>query len=678
MKTQIVVHAVCVCLAKVAFCGGAGDVLIQTSHPQYPGEGAFQTVDDCVAFATRNQTDVQDKAIAMYKWFLTHQWHLMSPMEWCVPGRAPDTADPGNYETVVFDANRARFSYGYGLCGTTHAWNEVYWKAMGLRARRREFPNHINSEVFYQDEWHAFDSDMAGLIFRPDGVVAGYADLQKQPGLINNQTSRLPHYPFDWPNDFETMKRGWQQVAEKKNWYSLHNGGYASHPGIVQLRSGESFTRWFDRDHYGGPSRRRFWHNQPGGPERNWSFLNTEDPFHEGKNSNARNIASYCNGEFAYEPPLHSEACRDSLVGNSNNIGFRKLAPRLYSTDGKLASATFRHFSPYVICGDPEDDANPMTGRATDGFVIHAKVKGTIKCEVSADQGQSWSVVPQEPVQSATNDNSLRVDLTEFVKGRYGWQVRFSWHGDSGVDSVKFTTTTQVCQAMYPRLTANGCTVNYKSTPRAVVAMIPNFGLAEEQIGKFEVKSLRTANLKYTPRSVTNRYAFKATNNKPAAVVFKIAAPTELQEVRAAVRYQLPVPPTAGCDVRLEVSTDAGLSWQEFAKAEIPDDNEFSSGWLAGIAKVTANPAREAWVRVRFQTPGRPAALIDARLYGIHQVKPPEKVSVQLGWLQDGKRLSKQVNLAAGVTSTSIFVPTGDQIVDRFVRIEANAAELSR
>ena len=103
----------------------SGDVTLRTDHPHYPGEGAFQTVTDCVQFATQGHTTPQGKAIAMYKWFLTHQWHLMSPMEWCVPGRIPDSMDAGDYETVLFDANRARFSYGYGLCGTVNAWNEL-------------------------------------------------------------------------------------------------------------------------------------------------------------------------------------------------------------------------------------------------------------------------------------------------------------------------------------------------------------------------------------------------------------------------------------------------------------------------------------------------------------------------------------------------------------------------
>ena len=56
-------------------------------------------------------------------------------------------------------------------------------------------------------------------------------------------------------------------------------------PGVVHLRAGETFTRWFDRDHWGGPSKRRFWHNLPGAPSvqfpstvSSWPFGNAANP----------------------------------------------------------------------------------------------------------------------------------------------------------------------------------------------------------------------------------------------------------------------------------------------------------------------------------------------------------------------------------------------------------------
>ena len=221
---------------------GVGDPTIQTSHPHYPGEGAFQSVEQCVAYATNGRKSDQDKAIALFQWILAHQYHLASPQEYCVPGLTPDSAKD-TQDMIVYDANRARFSYGYGLCGTVHAWNEPYWKALGMNARRRAFPGHTNSEIEYGGSWHTFDTDMAGLVFRNDGVVAGYEDIIKDFKIVENDRAPLPRYPFAWPGDFQGMKDGWKKVAQGGNWFKMYNAGYAAHPGIVHVRSGETFTR---------------------------------------------------------------------------------------------------------------------------------------------------------------------------------------------------------------------------------------------------------------------------------------------------------------------------------------------------------------------------------------------------------------------------------------------------
>ena len=88
-----------------------------------------------------------------------------------------------------------------------------YWKALGMNARRRAFPGHTNSEIEYDGGWHTFDTDMAGLIFRPDGVVAGYADVVKDVRLATGAKPPLPGYPFAWPSDFNVMRDGWREVA---------------------------------------------------------------------------------------------------------------------------------------------------------------------------------------------------------------------------------------------------------------------------------------------------------------------------------------------------------------------------------------------------------------------------------------------------------------------------------
>jgi hypothetical protein len=653
--------AITICTAT-SLRADVGDPTVRTDHPQYAGEGAFQTVEDCVTFATQNDASQQDKALALYQWLLTHQWHLASPQEFNVPGARPDTQHTNQYELMVYDANRSRFSYGYGLCGTVHSWNEPYWKSLGMNVRRRAFPGHTNSEIEYGGSWHAFDTDMAGLIFRPDGVVAGYSDVIKSPTIATNAKPPIPCYPFAWPSDFHTMQSGWQQVAKGEHWYSMYHSGYAAHPGVVYLRAGETFTRYFDRDHFGGPTKRRFWHDQPGGPFRDWTFANQGQPQHDGETSNCRGNASYCNGEFVYRPDLSSALFRDGVVAQSENVSSREASPRLFSRDEKTASVIFSLFSPYVICGDPADDANPMTASATGGLTIIGHSVGPTRLSISADEGQTWHDVGEVT-------GPFERDLTDQVKGRYGWQARFEWSGQGGLDDVKFTTVTQVCQAIYPRLKSNGSTVVYKAASHAVVPVLPNFSLNEAEIGRFEAKSLRSPNVAYSPRSQNSRFAYRTTDNKPGFVVFHIDSPTHLTEVTAAVRFGVSVPPPRGCDFRLELSLDGGNSWLPLAKADIPDDNEYSSGWMFGRCGITDTAVKKALVRAHFYNGGNQTGLLEAQLYGLRRTSPPKAAQLTFGWKESGEAREFVESLPAGTHERTFTIPTGPSIVDDFVQL---------
>ena len=656
-----------------------GDPTLMTNHPVYPGEGALQEVDDCVRFATHGQQTEQEKAIALYQWMLTHQYHLMSPQECIYPGEAVDT-EKSRSERVVYDANRARFSYGYGLCGTVHAWNEPYWNALGMPARRRAFPGHTNSEVFYGGSWHAFDTDMAGLLFRKDGVVAGYEDIMADPSLITSVRPPLPHYPFAWPGDFEAMRSGWKEVAKGGDWFKLYNGGFAAHPGIVQLRSGETWTRWFDRDHYGGPDQRRFWHNAEGGPSRRWTFVNTGDTRHDGEKSNARGDASYCNGDFVYTPALDNDSFREGITQASPNIESQFESPRLHTSDQQPASVTFHHFSPYVICGKPVDGANPMTGKATDGFVIEATLVGNVDCRVSVDAGQTWTKVPVDKVPVENNGNfnpsesskprAVRIDLTDLVKGNYGWQVAFDWTGQAGIDAVTFKTTTQVSQSIYPRLKSGGSEITYRASSRGVTAFSPNFSLPPSQCEKFEELSMRSSNLIYKGLSADSARAYETTNNKPAQLVLRFDQPAKpIRELRAAIQYGLRSPTPAGSAFSLEVSTDQGKTWRRFAQSNIADDNEFSSGWLAGSTKFDSTSENPILVRINLYAGGYRTGLIQAHLYGIHETDPPQSAELTFGWKEDGKSKtwSRVVNNTAD--NQTFQIATGERIDDDFVRI---------
>jgi hypothetical protein len=227
---------------------------------------------------------------------------------------------------------------------------------------------------------------------------------------------------------------------------------------------------------------------------------------------------------------------------------------------------------------------------------------------------------------------------------------------------------------MYPRLNPQGCNVTYRATNRAAYPQSPDFSLPEDQASRFEKVELRSSNLAYRGRSMNSRLAYETTNNKPASVLFPVKRHgLSLEEVRAAIRYQIRVPPPEQHDYHLDISWDDGRSWATFAKAEIPQDNEFSSGWLAGSAKRPNDATHDALVRATLYAGGHKTGLIDAQLYGI--CTPAEKIGplqITYGWKENGELKTAEQKLPAGTKERSWKIPTGDKIRDEFVRMTAN------
>jgi hypothetical protein len=639
-----------------------GDVTLSTDHQTYPGEGAFQSPEDCVAWVTKNAKTDHDRALAIFEWLLTHQWHLHSPQEWCQVDRQPGTSS-SDYEMVVYDANRGRFSYGYGLCGTVHAWNEAYWRAAGYPARRRAFPGHSNSEVFVDGKWRMYDTDMAGVVLDVDGTVAGYDEIAGNLSLLDRDQGGLPRYPFAWPADFNTMKAGWKQVAAGGNWYKLYHGGYAAQPGVVHLRRGESFTRYAHPDAFGGPDKRRFWHQQANGPNRLWTFANEGKPVHQGAQANCRGRTSYGNAVFDYQPDLTSDFCLEGVVSKSANLAI-KPAGLTVGDDQERATVVFEHFSPYVICGDPVDDKDPLQGKATDGLIVECEANGTVAFEVSPDQGQTWRAL-------GTAQGNHRFDATELVKGRYGWQMRITISSKSTLKKLRLVTTAQLCETIYPRLKPGGTTVTYRSKPRAATAVLPLLASEAATAEYCEAVELRSANLEFVGRSAEQRTAYRVRGPQPAQVVFRIPARTPLVGLSAAARFAVRSPSPPGAEYGLDFSTDGGQTWRPLGKVTPPEDNEFSSGWVYGNTDF-ATPSKETvLVRVTLDGGGYGTGLLTAELYGLRQTASPSEVKVTYGWREGEQQQQHTFVVPAGRPEHREQIRTGASITDDFVKLEA-------
>jgi hypothetical protein len=154
-------------------------------------------------------------------------------------------------------------------------------------------------------------------------------------------------------------------------------------------------------------------------------------------------------------------------------------------------------------------------------------------------------------------------------------------------------------------------------------------------------------------------------------VVFKVAAPANLLQVSAAARFNVRVPPPEGCDFHMDVSTDGGKTWKQFAKADIPKDNDFSSGWMSGTVDVASAKPQTALVRAHIFQGGHQVGLMAAELYGVQQTPPPGAVKLTYAWKENGALKTHVENIPANTTELKFKVPTGKQITDEYIRLEA-------
>src|SRR5262249_45697325 len=131
------------------------------------------------------------------------------------------------------------------------------------------------------------------------------------------------------------------------------------------------------------------------------------------------------------------------------------------------------------------------------------------------------------------------------------------------------------------------------------------------------------------------------------------------------------VPPPEDCDYHLDISTDGGRNWKLLGRADVPKDNEFSSGWVYGSADVAAAKTKGALVRVTLYQGGSNVGLTAAALYGMPRTPPPQALTLTYAWKEGGMVKTQTEKVPADSAEWKFTVPTGKTITDEYVRMEA-------
>ncbi len=540
-----------------------GDPQLKTDHPWFPGELSCSTFERLFATqaalyerVTGRKADTdEDKAIASWYWRNLNFYHNYSPREnyWDqeISAGIQDNKD------VVYEYWSGLFSYGFSLCGTTHAQYTAEMEHLlgHCRSRAVSVPGHTAFEVFLKDkqygpdgDWALLDHDVSAIVFDDptspsrllnlwDIAYAGEPPsktarpLAERESMLDN--TGAPKSNRGWfksglyfpkentdATDADTMG-GYADV------YSLLPlSGYAAVTPRVSLRRNEVLRRYLqpglgkETYVYWGPNMNS--RGIPGpGRDRTWA-CEPERMFRATRDTETADVARYGNAVYMFKPNFADGSYRDAVIAEDEK------------------SVTLFFHSPYAIGATPAaDQADEPWGTllpgCTNGLMLAAK-KGTCSVQLSSDHGRTWS----ETIELA---GGTRIDLTDEAKGLHSYYLRLN---ASAVDLAKMGIAVRtVCMAndrLIPHLKSEGSTVTFASTGTATFSVGPNVRQAQGFI--------------------------TAGGFGQDHVEMTIASPNgaRIQGVTASAQVASKNPPDESVRYQIEVSTDGGTTWQSIVR----------------------------------------------------------------------------------------------------------------
>jgi hypothetical protein len=277
----------------VALAGTAADAAVR---------GPWVTTDrtvDCSSFESiardilePDMTDEQ-KAIAMYNFFRQQVYHYQN---------LPESREPLKTVNIM----------GNTLCGSQATCMKGLLTSIGLKTRVVSHPGHTFYEVFYDGQWHGYDTMTNFYVFTrgPNRTVASFEQLNKDPTLIRDAVKEGRACPNicpcgDKPEWFAEKIRVTDYTPQKSDWsvkdYTLRRGEEIVRswwpegkpvPGSHRPTDPGPLHGCGNRDRQAEPFLFKFWEPYAipqFGPSTSVSYRH------------------YCNGQINYSPDLTNE-----------------------------------------------------------------------------------------------------------------------------------------------------------------------------------------------------------------------------------------------------------------------------------------------------------------------------------------------------------------------------------
>ena len=405
-------------------------------------------------FAAWRDKEGNDLALAVWKYLCGYEtglYHFNEVLE---------GQDPFDEYATVRDSLKILNVYNMGYCGIFGPVLDGIFQGVGFEQGRSfgvELWNHCATEVWYDDAWHYFDLDVRGVLTDADGTVVSLDEAKRNRSVWTNPPIKIE--PF-FPNDPDMNKVFEIYRDSRINYY--YRWFESGHTMDFSLRQGESFTRWWTPQ--GGR-----WHHLPRYNTTKWvNDLIREEPV--GMKPNHRDFTrwNHGNGLFHYAPVLSdvSTDFADGVYAAQNLVCGKKGLHLNRVGDGQVI---FEVFTPYIIVAKvnkPEDLTDD-----SEASVVTVEAFLPFDAAISLDHGMTWKAAGRyEP------DRKAVIDLTDFVKGSYGYLLKLSTSGreeEAAIKSLKIDTWVQVAPISLSRLRKGKNQFQYNIGDRYGLATIP-------------------------------------------------------------------------------------------------------------------------------------------------------------------------------------------------------------
>ncbi|MBN2593108.1 MAG: hypothetical protein JXA81_06350, partial [Sedimentisphaerales bacterium] len=513
-----------------------------------------------------------DLAIAVWKYLCGYEtglYHFNEILE------GPDTFD--EYATVR-DPLKILNVYNMAYCGIFGPIMDGIFQGIGFEQGRSfglELWNHCATELWYDQAWHYFDLDVRGILIDTDGIAASLDEAKRNRSLWTDPPIKIE--PF-FPNEEDKNKVFEIYRDSRVNYYYRWFEG--SHTMDFYLRQGESFTRFWKPQ--GGR-----WNHLPRYNKTKWikDLIQTEPV---GAKPNHREFTrwNHGNGFFHYAPDL-SEASTDFADGAYTVDNLVPGKEGLHLEQAGEGQAVFEVFTPYIIVAKINDLDDINDDKEASVVTIESFLP--VDTEVSLDNGITW-----ERAGTIKPGGQVKLDLTQKVKGTYGFLLKLSASGKESspaIKSITIDTWVQVAPISLPRLKKGKNHLQYEIGDRYGLLTIPMLVNPNTADPADLRKHLIAMPEDYNPQRHTRRIEGEAILHLAAPAGMKIAWFSAGATFRTYQGQQ-----ASKTDNRIAYSVGRPADFKEIYKSSVPTwTNHWRCNWDTDV--VLDKPAEQVFVK---------------------------------------------------------------------------------